>query len=92
MIFKVLTPYDRVVDKNFQDWVFRKQAGPLKFNAEQMEWLRMMKEHIAMSFHIERDDLDYSPFDAQGGLGRMWQLFGDKTDEIIAELNEGLVA
>ena len=91
-IDKVLTPYDRVVDKNFQDWVFRKQAGSLKFNAEQMEWLRMMKEHIAMSFHIERDDLDYSPFDAQGGLGRMWQLFGDKTDEIIAELNEGLVA
>lgn len=91
-IDKVLTPYDRVVDKNFQDWVFRKQAGSLKFNAEQMEWLRMMKEHIAMSFHIERDDLAYSPFDAQGGLGRMWQLFGDKTDEIIAELNEGLVA
>lgn len=88
----VLTPYDKVVDKNFQNWVFRKQAGSLKFNAEQMEWLRMMKEHIAMSFHMERDDLDYSPFDAQGGLGRMWQLFGDKTDEIIAELNEGLVA
>ena len=52
----------------------------------------MIKDHIAMSFHLEREDLDYAPFDAQGGLGRMWQLFGDKTDEIIAELNEGLVA
>ena len=88
-----LTPYDRTVDKNFQDWVFKKQAGAApKFTPEQMDWLRMIKDHIAMSFHLEREDLDYAPFDAQGGLGRMWQLFGDKTDEIIAELNEGLVA
>ncbi|MBP2641198.1 MAG: helicase, type site-specific restriction-modification system restriction subunit [Firmicutes bacterium] len=89
----VLTPYDRIVDKNFQDWVFKKQAGSApKFNAEQMEWLRMMKDHIAMSFHLDKEDLDYAPFDANGGLGKMWQLFGDKTDEIIAEMNEGLVA
>ncbi len=25
-----LTPYDKTVDKNFQDWVFKKQAGTLK--------------------------------------------------------------
>jgi hypothetical protein len=25
-------------------------------------------------------------------LGKMWQLFGDKTDEIIGELNEALAA
>lgn len=87
-----LTPYDKTVDKNFQEWAFRKQAGALKFSAEQMEWLRMIKDHIAMSFHLDRDDLDYAPFNARGGLGRMWQLFGDRTDEVIAELNEGLVA
>ncbi|WP_010244352.1 type I restriction endonuclease subunit R [Acetivibrio cellulolyticus] len=87
-----LAPYDKTVDKNFQDWVFKKQAGALKFTPEQMEWLRMIKDHIAMSFHLDKDDLDYSPFDAKGGLGKMWQLFGDKTDEIIDELNEGLVA
>ena len=49
-----LTPYDKTVDKNFQAWVFQKQAGPLKFTAEQMAWLRMMKEHIAASIHIEK--------------------------------------
>lgn len=52
----------------------------------------MIKEHIVMSFHLEKDDLEYSPFDRQGGLGKMWELFGDKMDEIIEELNEGLVA
>ncbi len=87
-----LTTYDRTVDKNFQNWVFKKQAGALKFTEEQMNWLRMIKEYVANSFHIEKDDFDLSPFNAQGGLGKMWQLFRDKTDDIINELNEVLAA
>jgi type I restriction enzyme R subunit len=87
-----LTPYNKTVDKNFQDWVFGKQAGALKFTEEQMQWLRMLKDHIASSFHVEVDDLDFTPFDAQGGRGKMYQLFGDKMAEIINELNEVLAA
>ena len=26
-----LDPYDKIVDKNFQNWVFLKQAGALKY-------------------------------------------------------------
>ena len=44
------------------------------------------------SFHLERDDLDYAPFDGQGGLGKMFQLFGDGLDGIIAEMNQALTA
>ncbi|MCA6377795.1 MAG: restriction endonuclease subunit R, partial [Cytophagales bacterium] len=91
-IDKELTAYDKTVDKNFQDWVFKKQAGTLKFTEEQMQWLRMIKDYVANSFHIERDDFDLNPFNANGGLGKMWQLFGEKTDEIINELNEVLAA
>jgi type I restriction enzyme, R subunit len=87
-----LTPYDKIVDKNFQNWVFKKQAGSLKFYNEQMEWLRMIKDHVATSFHFDKEDLDYAPFDAIGGIGGMWQAFGEQMDEIIEELNEGLVA
>lgn len=87
-----LTPYDKTVDKNFQDWVFKKQAGPLKFTDEQMQWLRMIKDYIMTSFHIEKDDFELSPFNAKGGLGKFYQLFGEKTYEIINELNEVLAA
>jgi type I restriction enzyme R subunit len=87
-----LTAYDKIVDKNFQDWVFKKQAGATKFNEEQMQWLRMIKDYVVNSFHIDKDDFDLNPFNAQGGLGKMWQLFGDKTEEIINELNEALAA
>ncbi len=87
-----LTSYDKTVDKNFQNWVFKKQAGTLKFTEEQMLWLRMIKDHIAASVSVSVDDLDYTPFDAQGGKGKMWQLFGSETEKIIDELNEALAA
>jgi type I restriction enzyme R subunit len=87
-----LTSYDKTVDRNFQDWVFKKQAGTIKFNEEQMNWLRMIKDYVTNSFHIEKDDFDLNPFNAQGGLGKMWQLFGEQTEEIISELNEVLAA
>jgi type I restriction enzyme R subunit len=89
---RTLTSYDKIVDKNFQDWVFKKQAGATKFNEEQMQWLRMIKDYVVNSFHIDKDDFDLNPFNAQGGLGKMWQLFGDQTEEIINELNEALAA
>ena len=55
-----------------------------------MAWLRMIKDHIAASIHFDRDDLEFAPFDAQGGLGKMWQLFGDEMDTLIGEINEAL--
>ena len=87
-----LTGYDKTVDRNFQEWVFKKQAGTLKFTEDQMQWLRMMKEYVANSFSIDKDDFDLSPFNAEGGLSKMWQLFGEETDGIINELNEVLAA
>ncbi len=88
-----ITPFADTVRKNFQTWIMQRHAGGTdKFNEEQMNWLRMLRDHIAHSFHVERQDLDYSPFDAQGGLGKMWQLFGERMDPLLDELNEALVA
>lgn len=90
---EVLTLHEKRIDKAFQTWVFQKQAGAsVKFNEEQMQWLRAMKEHIISSFALEREDLDYTPFDSMGGLGKLYQLFGDEMDELIEELNTALVA
>lgn len=57
-----------------------------------MDWLRMIRDHVVNSFHVERDDLEMSPFDSQGGLGKMYQLFGAKMEPLLDELNEVLVA
>jgi type I restriction enzyme R subunit len=57
-----------------------------------MEWLRMIKDHIVTSVRIEKEDFEYTPFNDKGGLGKMWNLFGESTDKIINELNEELAA
>jgi type I restriction enzyme R subunit len=87
-----LTNYETTVDRNFQEWVFKKQAGALKFTEEQMQWLRMIKDYVAASFHITTDDFDLSPFNAAGGLGKYYQLFQNDYEKILDELNEGLAA
>ena len=92
-IDSTLIDYSNKVDLNFRDWILKKNAGQHnRFTEEQMQWLRMIKDHIATSIHLDADDLDYTPFDAEGGKGKMWQLFGEQMDEIINELNEALAA
>jgi type I restriction enzyme R subunit len=92
-IDQTLTPYDKTVDKNFKDWIFQQNAGKHnKFTEEQMDWLRMLKDHVASSFHVEIDDLDYNPFDTHGGRGKMWQLFEADMKNIIANMNEIVAA
>lgn len=88
-----LQPYDKIINKNFQQWILQQNAGQHnRFTPEQMDWLRMIKEHIVGSYHLDLDDLDYTPFDAQGGKGKMYQLFGPEMNNIIDELNEVLAA
>ncbi|MBR4714388.1 MAG: DEAD/DEAH box helicase family protein [Paludibacteraceae bacterium] len=88
-----LIAFDSTIEKNFNTWLFRQHTGNRnRFTSEQIEWLRMIKDHIVSSYHLDLDDLDYTPFDAQGGRGKMYQLFGDEMMTIIEELNEILVA
>lgn len=88
-----LAPYADTVRRNFQTWILSRHSGAgVKFTEEQMDWLRMVRNHIATSIHVERDDLDMAPFNAKGGLGKMYQLFGEQMDSVITELNEALAA
>ncbi|HCK92242.1 MAG TPA: restriction endonuclease subunit R [Gammaproteobacteria bacterium] len=88
-----ITPFNTTVRRNFQDWIMKYHAGTNeKFNEQQMQWLHDIRDHIASSCHFDRDDLDMNPFDKKGGLGGMYQVFGDKMDWVIEELNRELVA
>jgi type I restriction enzyme R subunit len=73
-------------------WTLKRNAGAVHFSEEQMEWLRLIKDHIAVSLSIEPEDLDLNPFDRRGGLGRFYEVFGEQYEEILAEMNIELVA
>lgn len=88
-----LTPNEDRVRRNFQNWVLRRHSGAgEKFSDPQMDWLRMIRDHVAMSIRIEAEDLDFAPFDAHGGLGRMYALFGAGYADVMDEMNEALSA
>ena len=87
-----LSPFADKVNYNFMQWTLRRNAGAVHFSDEQMDWLRLIKDHIAVSLSIEPDDLDLSPFDRKGGLGRFYEVFGDSYEEILMEMNIELVA
>lgn len=88
-----LSTFDATVRKNFQTWVMKHHSSSnQKFTKEQTAWLHMIRDHFVNSFHFELDDLEMSPFDSQGGLGQMYELFGDDMNTIIDELNNELVA
>lgn len=87
-----LAPFADNVNYNFMQWTLKRNAGNIHFTAEQMEWLRLIKDHIAISLSIEPEDLELSPFDRKGGLGRFYDVFGDQYEEILKEMNAELVA
>lgn len=89
---KVLRPFEASVAERFKNWVFSKNAGHGQFTEEQMDWLRMIRDHIATSGSVSSDDLDLSPFGEKGGLGRFYVLFGGKYQEVLDDMNYALVA
>ena len=87
-----LQPFAETVNYNFMRWTLKRNAGAVHFTEEQMEWLRLIKDHIAVSLSIEPDDLELNPFDRKGGLGRFYEVFGDSYEAILVEMNIELVA
>ena len=87
-----LAPFADKVNYNFMQWTFKRNAGNIQFTEEQMEWLRLIKDHIATSLSILPEDLDLTPFDRKGGLLGFYDSFGDNYEKILQEMNEELVA
>lgn len=87
-----LQPFAETVNYNFMRWTLKRNAGSVHFTDEQMEWLRLIKDHIAVSLSIEPEDLELNPFDHKGGLGRFYEVFGEEYQKILDEMNIELVA
>lgn len=87
-----LTSFADKVNYNFMQWTFKKNAGHIQFTEEQMDWLRLIKDHIVASLSILPEDLELTPFDRKGGLLGFYDAFGDEYEKILQEMNEELVA
>jgi type I restriction enzyme R subunit len=101
-----LVPFPERVNANFKAWLAAQQTLPSpagggggegatgvgRFTPEQLKWLHMIRDHIAANLGIAPDDFEYAPFAQEGGLGKVYQLFGDELNSLIEQLNESLAA
>ncbi len=88
----VLEPFTELVNYRFQSWMTQQQKAGHSFSPEQVEWLTMIKDHIASSLSIEMDDFELSPFHEKGGAVKVSRVFGNELEPLLEELNEVLVA
>lgn len=89
-----LVPYPERVQANFKAWLAQHQQHTTThpFTQEQQHWLEMIRDHIAANLGIEIDDFEYAPFNSQGGLGKVHQLFGAELPVVLSSLNHALAA
>ncbi|HSH40121.1 MAG TPA: type I restriction-modification enzyme R subunit C-terminal domain-containing protein, partial [Chthoniobacterales bacterium] len=80
------------VSERFNEWLMDKAKAGIVFTQEQLAWLSLMRDQIATSLSIEPEDLDLSPFNQRGGLGKAHQLFGAQLPALLEELNSTLAA
>jgi type I restriction enzyme R subunit len=57
-----------------------------------MHWLEMIRDHIAANLGIVPDDFEYSPFAQEGGIGKVYQLFGGELPKVLDAMNRELAA
>ena len=87
-----LKPFADTVNERLSAWLTRQHAVGRTFTDEQRQWLEAIRDHIAGSVSIEMGDLQYAPFNQQGGLLQAYAIFGDQLQSILDELNVELAA
>jgi len=87
-----LIPFPERVQANFNAWLGSQAQSGRQFTHEQRHWLEMIRDHIAANLGIDTDDFEYAPFSQEGGLGKVYQLFGQQLPEMLSSLNTTLVA
>lgn len=88
---ETLEPFPLTVEERYKHWILDQEEAGRTFSEEQLEWLGMIKEHIAASVTIEIEDFNDVPFNQKGGAIRVSQLFGAELDGILDELSQALV-
>ena len=88
----VLVSFPEKVNERFASWLLQQENAGREFTDEQRRWLEEIRDHVAASMDISSDDFDYTPFVERGGIGKAFEVFGDKLSPLLDELNEALVA
>jgi len=88
----MLEPFREQVDVRYQAWLAAQAKAGVVFDLEQRRWLDAVRDHVASSLLVAREDLQESPFAGMGGLAKARRLFGERLETLLDDLNRNLVA
>lgn len=89
----LLEPISVQVERRFNLWIGRQKKAGVEYTPEQLEWLAMIKGHIAANAEIAASDLMANPaFADRGGVVKARALFGKALTGLLDDLSEALVA
>jgi type I restriction enzyme R subunit len=85
-----LAPFREEVEERFGAWLAKMKEEGKTFTPAQIDWLTLMKDHIATSLEITKADLDLPPLVQHGGLAGVYEVFGEDYETILTELQREL--
>lgn len=85
-----LVPFEDDVRAKFDAWLELQQSQGKQFTPEQLEWLTMIRDHVATSLSVSAEDFEEVPFNQHGGLLAASRSFGEDFNALLEQLNEVL--
>ncbi len=90
---QVLEPFKTQVIQRFNLWLGREKKAGRNYSPEQLQWLELIRDHVAANAEVTADDLQSMPsFTTKGGLLKARQVFGGDIRPMLETMNEVLVA
>ena len=87
---KILQDFSNLANSRYNLWLGRYKKRGVEFNKEQLEFLTLIKDHIAMNGCVVAQDIQ-SICEDRGGIFRAKAIFKEDLDTILEELNLALV-
>jgi type I restriction enzyme R subunit len=87
-----LVPFSEVVRERYEAWLLQQRNTGREFTDEQLAWLSRIRDTVAASLGVTREDLQGPGFAERGGLGKAFELFGNQLDPLLEELTRELAA
>ena len=87
-----LVPFPEKVNERYAAWLLQQENAGNEFSDEQRRWLEEIKDHIAAAMSMSSEDFDYTPFVERGGLGKAFEVFGERLRPLLDELTDVLAA
>lgn len=93
-------PFADLVRKNYKEWIFERNqnkkgargASNEPFSPEQMQWLELIRDYIAVNASFPMSALQYGEFSNRGGGQKFYMLFREQGEVIVNEMNYKLAA